>query len=114
MELNHIGLNIRRIMKDKGISVLKASAFLGMSVSGVYDIFKRQLISDSALLEKIGQLTNASLLEIMNYGGEAGSDEIGQRQTLFEWRNENEFLKEQIKEKDYLIKMLIESMTDRR
>ena len=101
-------------MKDKGISVLKASAFLGMSVSGVYDIFKRQLISDSALLEKIGQLTNASLLEIMNYGGETGSDEIGQRQTLFEWRNENEFLKEQIKEKDYLIKMLIESMTDRR
>ncbi|SDM19786.1 helix-turn-helix domain-containing protein [Siphonobacter aquaeclarae] len=113
---NHTGFTIRRILKLKGISVSETAKFLGMSVSGVYDIFKRKSITDDALLEKIAELTEEPVAEILSHdaSGRFREDEdtiSSYERAIFEWKTENEFLKEQIKEKDYLIKMLIEKMT---
>lgn len=113
---NYVGTNVRKILKNKGISIHDASRHLNMSVSGVYDVLKRKVISDELLLEKLAELTGEPVSSFLNSElqpfvyREAGEVSSSGEKSILEWKSENEFLKEQIKEKDILIKMMLSKL----
>jgi transcriptional regulator with XRE-family HTH domain len=108
---SHVGQNIKRIAKVKGISVATISEQLNMTRGGVYDIFKRTRITDDVLLHRLAQILEVTVDDLLRHGPmpASGHEEIMLRfeRAFREWKNENEFLKEQIKEKDLVIKTLL-------
>ncbi|OZI08210.1 hypothetical protein BWI93_10095 [Siphonobacter sp. BAB-5385] len=112
----HTGLIIKGLTEKKRISAQALADQIGMTRSGVYDVFKRQTITDLSLLEKISAVLDVPITELHSNPNEHssksqaafGEDIADKFERIFqEWKAENEFLKEQIKEKDKLITQLM-------
>ncbi|MBO9637379.1 MAG: helix-turn-helix transcriptional regulator [Siphonobacter aquaeclarae] len=119
----HVGSNVRKMMKAKGITVSSAARYLEMSPSGVYDIFKRKQIIDEYLLGRIAQLLSVSEAALLSGSGRqaeaAGERDSSELQASFDYerivldlRKEVEFLRQQIMQKDVLLDRLLRKLVD--
>ncbi|SDL19975.1 helix-turn-helix domain-containing protein [Siphonobacter aquaeclarae] len=119
----HVGSNVRKMMKAKGITVSSAARYLEMSPSGVYDIFKRKQIIDEYLLGRIAQLLSVSEAALLSGSGRqaesAGERDSNELQASFDYerivldlRKEVEFLRQQIIQKDVLLDRLLRKLVD--
>lgn len=120
----HVGSNVRKLMKKKGITVSVAAKQLEMSPSGVYDIFKRRQINDESLLERISVLLSEPVPTILSYEVNrlpplfSEREEPDQRmyfeveKVVMDLRREIEFLRQQIIQKDALLSRLLEKIVE--
>ena len=119
----HIGEIIKRVVKEKGLSVTEFGKRISKHRRNVYDIFKRESV-DTELLQKISKVLEHDFFIYYNQGGNNELLVIGDNlanykkaekinseynhlaEKLAGCEKEIEYLKELIKEKDKIILLL--------
>ena len=119
----HIGKIIKRVVKEKGLSVTEFGKRISKHRRNVYDIFSRESV-DTELLQNIGKVLEHDFFKYYYHGGNKESLMIGDTlanykktekinpeynqlaEKLAGCEKEIEYLKDLIKEKDKIISLL--------
>ncbi|MEI6349342.1 MAG: helix-turn-helix transcriptional regulator [Bacteroidota bacterium] len=114
-----IGKNIEAKLRERGISVTEFARRINTNRNNAYDIFHRESI-DTQLLQKISSVLEYDFFQLFNANASTVSEPITSyqndnsvlQQKILDLEKENSFLKEFINDKNRIISLLEQRVTE--
>lgn len=100
-----IGQEIKRVVKKRGFSVEELASSLNVSKPNIFDIYKRETI-DTGLLERLCKVLNHNFFQPFSekYQTETQKDSINI------YKEQIDFLKNLVKEKEEMYRVLVKAL----